>query len=308
MSNKILVTSKINPDLDGFACAYAYSRLLAKQGKSVTDGIFGKPHVEAQYLIDRFYIDDIVYNPSKAFASFVLVDVSNMSGVADVIRTKDVIEVIDHREVHIADELFPNAKIQIEKVGAAATQIVERYQGTDIQIDEKSAILLYSAIYSNTLNLKATISTQRDKRAIDWLQKQIQIPNGLIHDMFIAKTEAVKGHFEKVLYSDYKEFLFNSRRIGIVQLEVIQLNTLVKNYLDQILAVLDDLKKKHNLEFLFLTAVDLEQGFNLFVTNDTSTQSLLSRIFKIQFKKNIGKKEGMLLRKQITSSLLSHLE
>lgn len=308
MSNKILITPKINPDLDGFACAYAYSRLLAKQGNSVAEGIFGEPHVEAQYLIDRFHIDDINHSPHGSFESFIFVDASNMSGMADVIRTKDVIEVIDHREVHIANELFPNAKIQIEKVGAAATQIVERYQVAGVQIDEKSAILLYCAIYSNTLNLKATISTQRDQKAIDWLQEQIQIPNGLIHDMFIAKTEATKEHLEKVLRSDYKEFLFNSKRIGIVQIEVIQLNTLVQNYLDQILVVLDDLKKKHDLEFIFLMSVDLEQNFNLFVTDDATVQSLLGSMFKIKFKKSIGKKAGMLLRKQIVPSLLSHLE
>ncbi|MBU1018187.1 DHH family phosphoesterase [Patescibacteria group bacterium] len=307
MSN-ILITSKINPDLDGFACVYAYSRLLAKQGQNVTGSIFGIPHVEAQYIIDRFHIDNINYSPHGFFESFILVDTSDISGMPNIVRTKDVIEVIDHRKVHITDELFPNAKIQIEKVGASATQIIERYQKANIQIDEKSAILLYSAIYSNTLNLKATISTQRDRKAIDWLQKQALIPNDLIHDMFIAKTEATKEHLEKVLHSDYKEFLFNSRRIGIVQLEVIQLNTLVQNYLDQILAVLNDLKEKHSLEFIFLTAIDLEQNFNLFITDDSDSQLLLSKIFKIKFKKNIGKKEGMLLRKQVIPLLLSHLK
>lgn len=299
-----LVTAKINPDLDGVASAYAYSRLLQKQQQNATEGIFGHPHVEVQYLIDRFQIDDIAYSPSGHFDSFILVDASDVAGMPQVIRPEDVIEVIDHREFHRAKELFPRAKIQIEKVGAAATQIAERYQNANVSIDRNSAILLYGAIYSNTLHLKASVTTQRDQSAIEWLQKQTQIPQGLIHDMFVAKTEAASRSVENVLQSDWKEFILDSKCIGIAQLEVLQLDDFIRDYLDQILKVLDDLKQKHHLQFAFLTAVDLKQDFNIFVTKDEDAQSLLCKILGVEFKNSVGKRVGLLLRKELVTLIL----
>lgn len=305
MLNKILITPKVSPDLDGLACAYAYSRLLTQQGKNVTEGIFGQPHAEAQYLIDRFHIDDIAYSLSGAFGSFVLVDASDVLGMPDVIRSEDVIEVIDHRESHRANELFPRAAIQVEKVGSAATQIVEKYQDAHMIIDQKSAILLYGAIYSNTLNFQASVTTERDKKAVRWLEQQVQIPNGLIQDMFIAKTEAAKKDIQKVLLGDYKEFIFNSKKVGIAQLEVVQLHGLMEQCLDLVLAVLLDLQQKNGLHFIFLTAVDLEGKFNLFVTSDANTQAFLSDVFGISFQNDIAERPGVLLRKEIVPLIAS---
>ncbi len=307
MPNKILIIPKINPDLDGLACAYAYSRLLTKQGKDATEGIFGQPHPEAQYLIDRFHIYDISFSPSGDFDSFVLVDASDVFGMPSIIRSEDVAEVIDHRELHRANELFPHAVIQIEKVGSAATQIVEKYQDACVAIDSWSAILLYGAIYSNTLNFKASITSERDKKAADWLEKQVQIPDGFIYDMFTAKTEAAKKDIRKVLLADYKEFTFGSKKFGITQLEVVRLKALMKQCLDTVLCVLRDFQQQHGLYFVFLTSVDLEKNFNLFVSHDTHTQSLISRVFDVTFNENVAEKSGVLLRKEIVPLIVSRI-
>ena len=184
MSTSILITAKINPDLDGVACAYAYSHFLRMQGKNVTGGVFGQMHAEAAYLIDRFGIEDVVHDPAGPFHSFILVDASDMAGMPSAIRQEDVMEIIDHREVHRADELFPNAKIHIERVGSAATLIAEKYRSSEYSIDPHSGILLFGAIYSNTLNFQASITTERDKAAADWLRTQVAVPTSLVDEMF----------------------------------------------------------------------------------------------------------------------------
>lgn len=56
LTKKILVTSLQNPDLDGTACALAYAEFLNKKGYDAIAGIFGVPHREAQFVLDKFNI------------------------------------------------------------------------------------------------------------------------------------------------------------------------------------------------------------------------------------------------------------
>lgn len=304
----ILVTAKVNPDLDGVACIYAYGEFLRNQGKSVVGGIFGKPSVETEYLINRFEINDLVFEPKDDWSKFVLVDASDTKGMPDVLRSDDVIEVIDHRNVYEPEKTFPNAKIQNEAVGAATTLITEKYQQSASKISRSSTLLLYCAIYSNTLNMRAAVTTKRDKKAVEWLSFQTEIPNNLIYDMFLAKsTESVKNLRETLVESDFKGFVFGKTSFGITQLEALNIDQIVNDYYEQIVRILEDLKEKFNLDFVFLTAVDLEKGFNLFVTPHLSGQKILSEIFNIKFVHNVARRPGFILRKEIIPLLREKL-
>lgn len=304
----MLVTAKINPDLDGVACAYAYGRLLRMQGKNATGGVFGRMHAEAAYLIDRFGINDVVHDPTGPFDAFVLVDASDMAGMPAVIRPEAVVEVIDHREVHRAGEVFPHAKIQIEQVGSAATLIVERCRSSAQPIDVNSAILLYAAIYSNTLNFQVSIANKRDKTAADWLQTQAAIPADLIDDMFAAKTRFASKNLRETLTIDAKQFTIGAHRIGITQLEILGLQRLAETKLADILVVLEDMKKEHRLDAVLLTAVDLEAGFNLFISPDATMQTALAQVLHVDFEENTAKRTGVLLRKHLVPLLKSVIE
>ena len=55
----ILVTAYERPDLDGTACAFAYAEFLQKSRKDAICGIFGNPHREAQFVLERFDIKSL---------------------------------------------------------------------------------------------------------------------------------------------------------------------------------------------------------------------------------------------------------
>lgn len=298
---KILVTPKINPDLDGLACAYAYAKLLKAKGQKVTEGIFGQSYLEAQYLIDRFKITDLRFEkdlPGK-LDKFIIVDASSLEGMPSIIRAEDVVEVIDHRFTPEAEKVFPNAKVQIEAVGAAATLIAERYISTKIKPERDATILLYGAIFSNTLNFQAKVACQRDAVAILWLKNQAEIPDNLVDDMFQAKTRAIKNRLAEVLISDFKTYQFGKKKIGIAQLEALDTAKIIKDQEDKLTGTLSNLKNEHGLDYIFLTAVDLKKGVNCFFVLDGKTRNLLERILGTEFKGNLGKRPGVILRKEI---------
>jgi manganese-dependent inorganic pyrophosphatase len=300
--SRILITPKINPDLDGVACAYAYAKLLnsSKDGNEYIAGIYGTPHSEAQFLINKFQITDVLFfNPDLAFDKFILVDASDLKGMPEVIRAQDVMEVIDHRATHQASELFVNAKIQVELVGAAATLIWEKFKES---LDVNSVILLYGAIYSNTLNLNPGIITQRDLEAVSELADDI--PDNLISEMFQYKTNYMAANLEEVMTSDFKTF---DNGLGIAQLEGFNLDQLVNNNLEKIKNILASLKEKNNLKFIFLTAADIENGYNIFVVIDEETKNLLEKSMELNFSNYIAKNNELLLRKQILPLLINNL-
>ncbi len=150
---KILITSYKNQNLDGSACAFAYAEFLRQQGKRAQAAVFGIPHLEAQFVFTKFKIPPLK-NAGKFVSEadeIIIVDASDLGRLADKIQPEKVIEVIDHRKMHRADQ-FPRARIQIELVGAAAILIAEKFYSSRVAISTESAALLFLAIVSNTIN------------------------------------------------------------------------------------------------------------------------------------------------------------
>ena len=111
--------------------------------------------------------------------------------------------MIDHRM--FADyALFPNAKFRIEPVGAAATQIAEFfYFNKNVSISPAVAQLLLCAIYSNTINFQANVTTFRDHRMKHRLETLVE-DKELYREMFHYKTKYILDHLEEVMYSEDK--------------------------------------------------------------------------------------------------------
>lgn len=180
----VLVTSYVNPDLDGLAGATAYAELLNAKGRRAVAAFFGKPHNEALYVLDRFdIVQPTELSSSEEFNEVILIDCSEVNHLEGNIPLEKVIEIIDHRKVNDADK-FPNATTQIELVGAAATLVAEKFIQSNIPISLNSAVLLHAAIISSTLNFKASVTTDRDKNVFTWLKDMTQLGDEFVRELF----------------------------------------------------------------------------------------------------------------------------
>ncbi len=295
---EILVTSYMSPDLDGFACAYAYTEFLNKQNQRAILGISGEPHEEAKFLLKQYNIPFVPqsFNPAD-FARIILVDASDLQGIDPRINPDQVIEVIDHRKVNEM-EAFKNAKVQVEMVGSAATLIAEKFIGGKVVMSRDAAVLLYGAIVSNTLNFKANITTDRDRNVAAWLAAFIHPPADFVMAMFAAKSNVTKENLSEAIDHDFASFDL-SKRVGVGQLEMIGAEEFVAQLKPDILGKLEFLKQTENFDLIFLSVVDLEKGQNIFITADQSSQELLTSIFGFQFTDNAAIRPGLILRKEI---------
>ena len=304
----ILVTTYVNPDLDGIAGAIAYAEFLTKIGQDVIIGMMGQPHDEAKYLLDRFNIQypSLISN-SDDYDQVILLDASDLNALQGKINPKKVIEIIDHRKVHEADK-FPNAKVQIELVGAGATLIAEKFMQNNIQISKESAILIYGAIISNTLNFKGTLTTDRDRKAAEWVNQTAQLSEIFWKELFLAKSDLSESKLAERIEEDFAWFTFGGKKVGIAQIEMIGAKKLIEERESEIVPSLDKLKAEMDLDFVFVNIIELEAVKNFFVVSDEQTKVLLEKVLNITFSGNIAERPNLIMRKQIVPLLKKELE
>lgn len=304
----ILVTSYVNPDLDGIAGVIAYAEFLQKRGKNTVVGIIGEPHDEAKYILDHFGFEYPPMIPNADnFDEVILVDASDLIGLEGKIAAEKVIEIIDHRKVHEADK-FPKAKAQIELVGAAATLVAEKFMQSKSDISTESATLLYGSIISNTLNFKGSITTNRDKRAAEWLNKVAKLPEDFWKNLFIAKSDLSGKKLSERIKDDFAWFVIGNKKVGIAQIEIIGAKKLVDKRSGEIVEVLEKIKMEMNLDFIFQNTIELEDTKNFFVTSDTKTKELLEKVLNVRFSGISAEKSQLIMRKQIVPLLKQELE
>jgi len=303
--NEILITGYTDPDLDCVACALAYEEFLNSQGIEAKAVVFGKPHREAQFVLDKLGLEvatgeDLINEGCEV----ILVDASDVR-VSKLIRPEQVIEVIDHRKAHEA-EIFVNAKIQIELVGSAATLIAEKFFEKKVEISRPMAALLYAAIGSNTINFKNRVTTERDRKMAAWLIEK-GADKRMVKAMFKAKSE-LRGSLREIFLQDKGTWEAGGKRIAIFQLEILKVDEFVKEKLNEVEEFLQDFRKEDRLDVIFLTCVDLESGFNVFMVVDEFTKGLLEKVLGVKFERGMTKREGIIMRKEIVPLIKEELE
>ncbi len=303
MNYQVLVTGYEGPDLDGVACSVAYAEFLRTNDVSAIAGAFGTPHREAQFVMDQVGVNiNWIGDLDSSFEEIRLVDASDKRGISDQIEPSTVTEVIDHRKDYDQDA-FPNAELQIELVGAAATLIGEKFEASNVVPSEEIATLLYTAIISNTLNLQANVTTERDERMVSWLADIVDIPEDVTDRMFEYKSDIDTGRLEAVFENDFAIISENDARIGIVQLEIVEVEEFVCRHRGGIEAALKSIRDEKELDGLLLVGVDVRKGYDVLLSHDEDVVAPLERSLDVSFSDHIAITERPIMRKELIPEL-----
>jgi len=302
-----LVTTYINPDLDGVAGAVAYAEYLTKTGTTCELGIIGNLDEETEFILSTFNIPtprsiDRINDRNQV----ILLDVSEIAALRGSVAPEKVIEIIDHRKVNDAAE-FPNAKIQIELVGSVATLISEKFMQHNIDVSRESALLMYGAIVSNTLHFKSAVTTDRDREAAHFLNTKLNLSVDFYKDLFKSKSDFSGSKLTDKIKGDSAPFIFGNKKVRIVQIEMIGARKLIAERGDEITQAIAELKEEHGLDLIFLNIIDLEECKTFFIAVDDYSKSALEKILSISFNNSVIEFSNMLLRKEIMPALKEFL-
>lgn len=294
----IFITSYKNPDIDWFACSFAYSELLNKLWKNASYGFLWVPHKEVNIVLEKYYIPFINdFEKIKNTDSIILVDTSNKNWIPKWIDIKQIIEVIDHRKSNEKD-IFFNAKIQIEYVWSCATLIAEKFVENSINFSKESAILLYFAIQSNTIKLTNNVTTKRDIEIVKYIENNFDIAWKEVDEVFRLKSN-IWDNLKQAFLSDIKTIEKSIWKIAIIQVEVEWVKEILNKNFNEIKEILSEIKNQEKINYIFISFIDLSEKCNYFISFDNIIINKLEDVLNIKFIKNISKNNNTIMRKEI---------
>jgi len=303
MSKKIITAGEKYNDIDALACAVAYSSFLNLQGipnEVVFSGPLNESVTKSVKNFSFSYKDKLDGN-TESF-EYILVDISDHTNVSSFVPLNKVIEVYDHRwgfEEYWKSR--PDVKTQIDTVGSCATLIWEKFKSNNIpdKIDPISANLLYTAIISNTLNLKAQITTTRDITAVEELKKKTDLPENWIETYFEEVTLSVLSDPINAIKNDTKIGPIKNVEFHIMQIELWD----SREFIQKNKSLVEDLLRNTQCKNSFLTSPSISEGRNYIITLNDEVKTALTKTINATFTENIGITDKLWLRKEIIREL-----
>lgn len=297
----IFVTTYNNPDIDGIACVLGYSELLAKLDRPNKTVYIGKLSKEVDFVKNYTKHFSVEESSGKypEESEFILLDTSNPESLDPAIDASRVIEIFDHRELVFTGK-FVNAKINIEKVGSCATLITELYRKNNLVPSKKTAIYLYSAIISNTVNFKNLVTTQRDADAANWLKPISEVNANYIKEMFEYKSKIEKA--DDLIYlidQDFATHNFYGVNIMVAQIEIANLEKVLDQYGNVVKRYIKKLNDREKIDYSMLNAIDIIGGFNILIVLDEKSGELFAKALDLPQFKEQYKTDKIIMRKEI---------
>lgn len=302
-----IVMSYKGPDMDGVSCMYAYSELLNKLGEEANYFIWDTPRQEVRIVCDIFGIElkGLKEDEVSEDCEFIVVDLNGKEQMHDIVKLDNLVEIIDH---HSLSKWLPSytsiERVQIDRLGAAATIVTERYKNLGIIPSRESAILLFYGIISNSINLKASITKQRDIDACNWLKSICkEISDEKIKEIFEKKSKIDDNNLRAEMECEIP-LILSKGQVIVAQLEIANLEEFLNYKQQDIINVMKEVKKEKKVDYVFINCVDILNGYIMVFGADNEDNEFIKKTFQFEFdEKNIEKVNKIIQRKDMTRML-----
>ena len=263
-----LVIGHMNPDTDSIISAIAAADLYAKRGIDVTAAAQGAPSPETAFVLEKFGLPAPKIVTDVAGQDIFLVDFSDLAQAPQGMDTATVLGIVDHHKLGDVTTATP-LEAWIWPVGCTGTVIKNMYDFYGVELSRNVAGGLLCAILSDTVIFKSPTCTEADRKAVEDLAAIVGVDDvvALGMEMFKVKSAVDGTPMRDLVFRDYKDFDMNGNKVGIGQLEVVDLSILdaVKQGLREEIARVKG-EGRHSV-FLLLTDI-MKEGSEMLIVSD----------------------------------------
>ncbi|MFP4083851.1 MAG: manganese-dependent inorganic pyrophosphatase [Desulfonatronovibrio sp.] len=265
----VIVFGHKNPDTDSVCAAIAVADLKSKLGTAATPAAQGELSPESEFVLNKYGFNAPEVVTSGEGKQVILVDHSDLSQSLDDLAKAEILGIIDHHK--LGDVTTPNPlECWIWPVGCTCTVIKSMYDFYGVEIPKNIAGIMLCAILSDTVIFKSATCTDADKKACEDLAKIAGVSDmmELGMEMFKVKSAVDGTPARDLIFRDYKDFSMSGKKVGIGQLEVVDLSILepVKNDLYEEMKKVKEEGQRHSV-FLLLTDI-MKEGSEMLVLSD----------------------------------------
>jgi manganese-dependent inorganic pyrophosphatase len=203
----------------------------------------------------------------------ILVDHAEPRQSVPGIDEAEIVEILDHHHIGSIETANPVRAI-FDPVGSTATLVLERYRFHGLEPDEPIALLLLSAVLSDTVILNSPTTTERDHEVVAWLEEMLDLDaEEYGREMFEATTDISDVPAKDVVVRDAKHYdADDGRTLCIAQIEVVGDAALERK--DELLEAMDEVRERRGYVALALMITDIAaKDSTLLVSGDRAKVS-----------------------------------
>jgi len=257
------------PDSDSIVGAISLAYLKNQLGEDCIPARQGDISAETEFILNKFDGKLPVLKTSVAGEKVYLVDDSDSLLFQDDIREATILGIVDH---HKLGDLTTSAPLEmwVRPVGCSNTVIYEMYQHHGVEIPKNIAGMMMMAILSDTVIFKSPTCTKVDTKAVKELAKIAGIEDfkALGMEMFIVKSAVDDSTARELNTRDYKNFNMNGSKVGVNQLEMIDISAL-DDRKEEIFRDMRDMKEENGLHTMLVLLTDImKEGSQLLCVSD----------------------------------------
>ena len=152
--------------------------------------------------------------------SVILLDHNEASQAVDGIGDAEIIEIIDHHRLSTITTLKP-VRFLNDPVGATSTIIAMKFLESGLVPTRAVAGALLCGILSDTLGLRMSTVTHRDRKAVEFLSRVAGVDAEELGVSLLERSMDLSGYpLAAILSRDTKEFELSGRKVLIAQVMV----------------------------------------------------------------------------------------
>jgi len=286
-----------SPDSDSIIGAISLSYLKNELGEDCIPTRQGEISAESEFILNKFGGTTPELKTSVAGEDVYLIDFSDKAQAPSDIMEATILGIVDH---HKLGDLTTDTPLEcwIRPIGCSNTVVYEMFKSFDIAIPKDLAGMMMMAILSDTVIFKSPTCTKVDTKAVKELAEIAGVEDykALAMEMFIVKSATEGASARDLNTRDYKAFEMNGMKVGVNQLEMIDISAL-DDRKEEILRDMVDMKEAEGLHTMLVLLTDImKEGSQLLCVSDDTSK--IEAAFGKKLQNNQVWLDGVLSRKK----------
>ena len=285
------------PDSDSIVGAISLAYLKNQLGEDCTPTRQGDVNPETQWILEKFSHEAPELKTEYAGENVYLVDFMESSQSPSDIAEATILGIVDH---HKLGDLKTNAPLEmwVRPVGCSNTIVKQMFDYYNVEIPKNLAGMMMCAILSDTVIFKSPTCTKEDTKACKELADIAGIEDykAVGMEMFIIKSDVLSSTPRELVLRDFKDFNMGEKKIGVGQLEVVDL-TVFDSMKDTLMSAMKELKEEGSRDTVLLLLTDImQEGSQLLVLSDDTDK--IENAFNMTLANNQVWLKGVMSRKK----------